>query len=173
MFYRAGFCIRAGATLVDAVVLIAINVVVGSLYLAIHDPLTTSARSDNVAVACIWSAWLAYSTMEIFFGGTLGKKLFGLRIARLDGSDDRWSLFLRWQTKQLPFIAAVAFALTQVGAIYLLGGLENGLVLIGCLFAANDDCMAWHDQWSGTAVFHAKALRTAQRIPEGEWAEIL
>jgi len=47
----------------------------------------------NLATAIVWSVWLMYSSMEIFSGGTLGKKLFGLRIARQDGKADQWRLF--------------------------------------------------------------------------------
>jgi len=64
--------------------------------------------------------------------------------------------------------------LTNLGAIRLLGGIENTVIVIGLPLCRKRRCLAWHDQWSGTAVFHAKALRLAQMAPkEGEWAEIL
>ena len=62
-----------------------------------------------------------------------------------------------WQTKQLPVIALILNSLSHVNGFRLIGGLANLIIAVGCLFAANDDRLAWHDQWSGTAVFHAKA----------------
>src|SRR5262249_4359057 len=122
--------------------------------------------------AIVWLAWLIYSTMEVFSAGTLGKKILGLRIARLDGSPDGWRLFLRWQTKQLPVIALILALLTGAGAFRLLGGSANLVIAGGCLFDVNDDHRGWYDQWSGTAVFHTAALRSA-RLPEGDWVEVL
>jgi uncharacterized RDD family membrane protein YckC len=170
---RAGFWIRAAAALLDGVLLLIISGFVGFIMVSLNDPIVEGSRSARIAGAMTWLAWLMYTTLEIFSGGTLGKKTFGLRIARADGAPDRWRLFLRWQTKQLPVIALILFELTSANAFRLLGGFASLVVAVGCLFAANDDRLAWHDQWSGTAVFHAKALRLRALPKDGEWAEIL
>jgi hypothetical protein len=41
---------------------------------------------------------------------------------------------------------------TAFPILYFLAGLASLFVLIGCLFASNDDKLTWHDQWAKTAV---------------------
>ena len=170
---RAGFWVRVTATLLDGILLVVIYVISIVSLVAMNEPVREGSRPLNVAEAIVWLAWLMYSTMEVFSAGTFGKKILGLRIARLDdGSADRWRLFLRWQTKQLPVIALILALLTGASAFRLLGGFANLIIAVGCLFAGNDDRLAWHDHWSGTAVFHAARLRAAM-LPQGEWVELL
>jgi len=94
-----------GRHVIDLILLGLIQVIVVAVLVAMGDPAVEGSRSMNLATAIVWSVWLMYSSMEIFSGGTLGKKLFGLRIARQDGKADQWRLFLRWLTKQFPAIA--------------------------------------------------------------------
>ena len=65
-------------------------------------------------------------------------------------------------------LVALAFGALERGAGAIVETFENSVVLrsfwntlwislivvIGCFFAANDDRLAWHDQWAHTAVCH-------------------
>jgi hypothetical protein len=63
----------------------------------------------------------------------------GLRIAGTDGRRaDPWRLFLRWFTKQYAWICTILFAATGARVFYMLGGFMNGVLIIGCFFAANE-----------------------------------
>jgi uncharacterized RDD family membrane protein YckC len=123
------------------------------------------AGTRGLAEAIISAVLLLYASQEIWFGATLGKRVLGLRIRRIDGELDRWNLLLRWLTKQMPVILYPLFALTGFALFYYIGGLMNALVFIGCLFAANDDKLAWHNQWSHTAVFHVRRIPAELSIP--------
>ena len=148
---RAGFWIRTLAALIDLFVLLVICIVAMLVLGMVWD--RYGRRAESVLAASIYVLWLVYTTMEIWTAGTLGKLVLGLRIAALDGSAaDKWQLFFRWSTKQLPVIALVLHAITAIPVFYVLGGITNTIIAVGCLFAANDDHLSWHDQWSGTCV---------------------
>jgi hypothetical protein len=48
------------------------------------------------------------------------------------------------------FIASLAFQPTALSA---LAGFMNGIILVGCLQALDEDKRTWHDEWARTAVF--------------------
>ncbi len=102
----------------------------------------------------IWYVpWLLYSLQEIVWASTPGKKLLNMQITCSDGSPaDRWALVMRYIGKQYPWVFAVIAGITQNAFFSYLGGLGAVIVLIGCLYAMNDDKRAWHDDWAGTAV---------------------
>ena len=74
---------------------------------------------------------------------------------------DRWRLILRWSAKQFWLFAMLLFILTSVPLFYVLSGFMSLIVIIECLFASNDDKLAWHDQWAGTAVYRRARLGSA------------
>jgi uncharacterized RDD family membrane protein YckC len=93
---------------------------------------------------------LAYTSTEVWLGRSPGKMLLGLVIAYPDGQPaDRWTLLLRWSTKYsaylVGFIASLAFQPTALSA---LAGFMNGIILVGCLQALDEDKRTWHDQWA-------------------------
>src|SRR5205814_496662 len=103
---------------------------------------------------CFLFVFAAYTFTEVFFAATPGKMILRLRIGSSDGTPaDGWRLLLRWSTKQFALLFQMLFNLTGIPLFYLLGGFGGLVVLIGCLYASNDDKQAWHDQWAGTAVF--------------------
>jgi uncharacterized RDD family membrane protein YckC len=140
---RVGFWYRVLAAVID-----------GALFLPIGLALLILLRDSPYAAAVASSvAWLAYSSLEVAAAGTPGKLVLGLRIAYPDGSTaDRWTLFLRWSTKQLPAILGLLYLLTTFVPVRLLANFAELLVLIGCLFASTDSKQAWHDRWAKTAV---------------------
>lgn len=40
-----------------------------------------------------------------------------------------------------------------------MSGVTTLFVVIGCLHASNDSKQAWHDQWSGTAVYRRQRIQ--------------
>ena len=74
---------------------------------------------------------------------------------------ERWSLILRWSAKQFWLFAMLLFILTSVPLFYVLSGFMSLIVIIGCLFASNDDKLAWHDQWARTGVYRSLRGKTA------------
>jgi len=147
--HRVGFWMRLLAALLEAVLiyLILLSIRVGSFQIPIDEDLLMSV------------VWLIYTSSEAIVGAGPGKLMLGLRVGRADGvPSDRWRLFLRWSTKQFPTLCAVLFALTGLGLLYVIAGLLNTVLLIGFLYALNEDKQAWHDQWSGTAVYRRRDL---------------
>jgi uncharacterized RDD family membrane protein YckC len=109
--------------------------------------------------------FIAYTSMEFFLAATPGKLILRQRIAGADArAAGRWRLFLRWSTKQMPLLCEFLFIFTGGTVFYYVGGLEWILVLIGCLFAANDEKLAWHDQWAGTAVIRRRSLAGSEAM---------
>ena len=137
---RVGFWLRVLAVLID----VSVVLVVSALVVMIPTLSLSQSSMDIIQL----SAWLAYTTAEVFAAGTLGKRLMGLRIANADGSPaGGWTLFLRWSTKQYPQVAMLLFLLTAYAPFRFLGGVGNFILFVGCLAATNDSKQAWHDQW--------------------------
>ena len=148
MPYRAGFWIRVLATVIDTVAMLIIATLVGFAMQTIMP--TIGGRAMQAA---IYIAWLAYTTFEVWTAATPGKMLLRLRISEQDCSPaEFWRLVLRWSTKQFWMIAYLFFLASDAGVLYALGGFSSLVVTVGCLFAANDDRLTWHDQWAHTAV---------------------
>ena len=150
---RAGFWIRLLAALIDGVVFLVLQVASNLALNSVWQRTLDADRAYAAAALVVSAGWSLYTLLEIFTAGTLGKLALGLRIRQQDGRPaDRWRLFLRWESKQLPILAAAGFALTGFIAFQLLSAFMYTIVLAGCFFAANDDHLAWHDQWAGTCV---------------------
>jgi uncharacterized RDD family membrane protein YckC len=154
-YQRVGFWRRVLATLLDAAFIFVIAFVCVIFVSALIDGAVADPESEERFVAAaIALICLLYSTMEIFTAGTLGKLILRMRIRNVDSTPaDRWTLFLRWSSKQSPMIFSLLFAFTNFAGFRLVSGLCGTIVTIGCLFAANDDKLAWHDQWAKTAVY--------------------
>jgi uncharacterized RDD family membrane protein YckC len=116
--------------------------------------------------AILYAALLAYSTLEIWTGATPGKMLLRLRISDQDCAPAMfWPRVLRWSTKWMGFILTLLFVLSDFALLYWLAGLMNLIIFIGCLHAANDDRLAWHDQWAHTAVcYRPRSYRSFDAI---------
>jgi uncharacterized RDD family membrane protein YckC len=114
---------------------------------------------ENLSGIVFYVVLLAYGTTEVLWRATPGKRLLGLVIANPDGSPaERWRLFFRWSSKYYSVLVSLIWLVTLHPAAYLLGGFMNGVLLVGFLYALNDDKRAWHDEWAGTAVHHRRRL---------------
>ena len=154
MSHRAGFWIRTLAALLDLFAMTPVYFIATTVMLAVWERVGGRVRAEAIASAILLCGWLAYTSFEIWTAGTPGKLILRLRVKSADGTPaDFWRKVLRWSTKQLPMISNLLFVLTAFGPFYLLSGFSSLVVLVGCLFAANDDHLTWHDQWSGTAVY--------------------
>ena len=161
---RAGFWIRVLAVVIDLVP--AIVLFIGAATFVTFAWGSAGGRDVEARIGEVLgdAAVLLYMSLEIWIAGTLGKRLLGLRIAAADGLPaDRWRLMLRWSTKQFPLLCALLFAATRFPLLYVIGGFTNLFVVIGCLFASNDDHLTWHDQWAGTSVVHLRPAPSAAR----------
>lgn len=153
---RVGFWWRALALLIDFVICTFL------IFLMLLTVEIVSARTierqrliQNLIIGCL----LIYTCTEVVFAGTPGKRILGLKIGCNNGtSADIWRLILRWSTKQSPLLLSLIFFATNLAPFDFLLGLSATVILIGCLFASNDDRLTWHDQWAGTAVYRARDL---------------
>ena len=137
---------------VVAMLLIAIGIAVGIDALLAS---TSYELAENGLDAVIYAVWLAYTSMETWLAATPGKMVLRLRVSNLDCTPaDFWRLFLRWSTKWSWLVLSLLFLLIEWPPLYVLSGFISLIVVIGCFFAANDDRLAWHDQWAHTAVSH-------------------
>jgi uncharacterized RDD family membrane protein YckC len=133
----AGFWIRLGADLLDALVLGAIGFVIASVFRG-----SLLALGERAAIIGAPITLLYTGVLQSHIGGgqTLAKRLLGLRVVRLDGqylSLDR--SLVRWSIMgMMCYGSAIAFALSSVTTIFslpmlaaALAGTQIALVL-GC-----------------------------------------
>ena len=110
--------------------------------------------------------WLLYMLSEVLLAASPGKLILGLRIACVDAAPaDFWRKFLRYSTKHFGVMLLLAYILTGFVGFYFISGIVNFFICVGFLFASNDDKQAWHDQWSGTAVYRSRDLLTDSAFP--------
>jgi uncharacterized RDD family membrane protein YckC len=165
MSYRTGFLIRTAAALLDLIAMVPVCVLATVVMVSLWDRVGRE-RAEWIASVLLYALWVGYSTLEIWTAGTPGKLILRMRISSVDGSPaDGWQRFLRWSTKQLPIISALLWLLTGFVPLYTLSGFSGLIVTIGCIAAINDDHLAWHDQWSRTAVFRRAKERPATISP--------
>ena len=159
---RAGFWIRALATVID---LLLGGLVVGACSVAAALALEAvdfpQRRTDYVLGIVSAVVVLAYTSTDVWFAGTPGKLLLGLRIGTAGGVPaDRWTLALRWSAKYFGYFVGLVHAITLDAGSMFLGSWANTVVIVGCLQALDERRRAWHDEWAGTAV-----LRRPRRVP--------
>jgi uncharacterized RDD family membrane protein YckC len=157
---RAGFWVRATALAIDVGVVWlsawGISYLVFLLPLSWEDPPSWLA---NLPDTLFWALLLAYGATEALWPATPGKRLLGLVIANPDGSPaDRWRIFFRWSSKYYSVLVSLIWAFTLHPAAYALASFMNLVLLVGFLYASNDDKRAWHDQWAGTAVYRRRRV---------------
>ncbi len=168
---RSGFWIRAGATAIDVIVFLifAVTIDVAEGVLEARGELTELKQRGLKAM--LVTLWLAYSSMEAMIGATAGKLACGIVITLPDGAPaPPWTRVLRWSTKQFGFAMQLIWLLSGQPLFYFLGGVVNGLVLLGCLRALGEEKRAWHDLWSHTAVVNrtrAAQMRDVHEEPVG------
>lgn len=157
---RAGFWVRAAAVTIDVCVvgLVAWALTYTTLLL-LPWPSDPPPWLANLPDTMFYVVLLAYGTSEVLWGATPGKRLLGLVIAHPDGSPaDHWRLFFRWSSKYYSALVSLIWLVTLHPAPYLLGGFMNLVLLVGFLYALNDDKRAWHDEWTGTAIYHRRRV---------------
>lgn len=153
---RAGFFLRAAALAIDAAVVLIFTGIAYYVALTMAEEKGWGLGPETwrwlLPVQLV--PWLLYSLSEVFFAATIGKVVLGLSIRTPAGTPaSTWRLFDRWSTKNYPFIVFVLYALFPHPILSFFGGFMRTIVLFGCLAAVNDDHLAWHDEWSGTAVW--------------------
>ena len=164
---RAGFWVRAVACGLDACVAGIVSMVISAAPVFLAETFTgPDWMGEQLAAILLSVVVLGYSSFEVFKAATPGKMILGLVIATPRGAPaDRWTLALRWSTKQAPLLLALAHVLTLDVLSQFLASLMNTIVLAGCLQALDEHKRAWHDEWAGTAVFHRPRAAPAPPAP--------
>ena len=154
---RAGFFIRALAFAIDAIVIFVAYAILFALVGGLD--MWPGPQRDRLSGLTFSLVLLIYTFTEVIFAATPGKLLMRLRIRTRFGPPGDWSLlFLRWSTKQSPYILMLLDSLLPNPLFKLPMGLLNVVLLCGTLAALNDDHLAWHDQWSGSSVWRVRRL---------------
>ncbi|PLR98274.1 RDD family protein [Bacillus sp. T33-2] len=105
----AGFWMRFWAYLLDLIVIGSLNrLVVYPLFRAFDIPVGVTGIFEPVSIATAVIFYLYFVLMTKFFGQTLGKMVFGLKVIDLDGSSLTWGtvLFREWIGR---FISATVY----------------------------------------------------------------
>lgn len=105
----AGFWMRFWAYLLDLVVVGSIDrILINPLFRALDIPLNESSIFAPVTIATAITFYAYFVLMTKFFGQTLGKMVFGLKVVKLEGKNLTWGtvIFREWIGR---FISATIF----------------------------------------------------------------
>ena len=168
---RRGFWIRLAASAIDAVVFLVFAVTIGVAESVMEERGQLTEAKQRGFEGMLLALWLAYTSMEALIGATAGKLATGIVITLPDGAPaPPWTRVLRWATKQCGVILGLCYALTGQGLFWVVAGIFNLVLVVGCLRVLDEDRRAWHDYWSHTAVFSRKRaaeLRDLHEEPQG------
>jgi uncharacterized RDD family membrane protein YckC len=171
--YRAGFGRRLGAALVDAVIWIIIIVIAATLsgaYDVIFDLNISLADLSNEAFMSEFETILedssqkfapifllisfAYFLCDVFFAATIGKMIFGIRIATSDRIKATLSqLFLRFSIRNIYLYFVLLSFMSSLQFFETIGFVIGICLMIGIFFVLAEKRQAFHDMIADTAVF--------------------
>lgn len=128
---QAGFWIRLGAILLD-------TLIIGLPLIFLSYILTGGASGDHYITRLI--SFLYSLLLPVLWGGyTIGKKLCGIRIAKLDGTPPTiWTMLLR------QVVSGLFYGLT----------LGIGVIISAIMVGVREDRRAIHDFIAGTEVVY-------------------
>ncbi|WP_264190935.1 RDD family protein [Mesobacillus jeotgali] len=112
----AGFWTRFWAYLLDLIVIGSINrMIINPVFRALDVPLIEDGILSPIAIATAVVFYLYFVLMTKYFGQTLGKMVFGLKVVELDGKGLTWGtvIFREWIGR---FISATIMVLYVVVA---------------------------------------------------------
>lgn len=112
----AGFWMRFWAYLLDLIVIGSVNrMILNPVFRALDVPLAESEMFAPISIATAIVFYLYFVLMTKFYGQTLGKMVFGLKVVDLDGKNLSWGtvIFREWIGR---FISATVMILYIVVA---------------------------------------------------------
>ncbi|MBT2692903.1 RDD family protein [Bacillus sp. ISL-55] len=112
----AGFWTRFWAYLLDLIVIGSVNrMIINPVFRALDVPLIEEGVLSPIAIATAVIFYLYFVLMTKYFGQTLGKMVFGLKVVELDGKGLTWGsvIFREWIGR---FISATIIVLYVVVA---------------------------------------------------------
>jgi len=170
---RIGFSPRLGAALLDFLFMTVTSLILSLIvpaneYMSLFSELG-GGNSALGAGAALFSALvtagivvnlvrLAYYSLEIIVGQSVGKMIMNIRIAGVDGEKaSTGSLFVRYLWKHGPEILSL-FVYFGIAAFGFLSVLWTIVVFIGLFWAMGKDGMALHDRVAKTAIYPKDAV---------------
>jgi uncharacterized RDD family membrane protein YckC len=168
---RSGFWIRAAAAAIDGVIFLVFAATIAVTVAVLEARGTLTEPKERIFNAMLVALWLAYTSMEATIGATAGKLACGIVITLPDAAPaPPWTRFLRWSTKQFGIVMILIWLLTAQPLFYFLGGVVNGMLVVGMLLALGEERRTWLDLWTHTAVVsrrRAAEMRAVHEEPVG------
>lgn len=161
----AGFVVRLAALVYDALLLLAVNAVLGAIIVTIGTP-SQAAAQHQIAVLPDWYrygvqmpahlaiTWLFYIHFWRKVGHTLGMQTWHLKVVRHDGALLTWGdgiARMAWASL-LPFLCGGISALLHGSNASIMISLGLGLLGNYLWMFCNARRLTWHDQLSRTVV---------------------
>jgi len=182
---RVGFGPRLGAFVIDLLIVVAIAVIVATVFMSLGMKATIFSEEDieqfrtmyklfgisgsdsdmileligTISVATI-VVQFAYSLIELMWGTSPGKLTLGLQIANMDGMRGDVTLYTkRWAVKHIQEILKFAAFIGTLSILDTIGGFLGFVIFVGCFFALSESRMALHDRIAQSAVFRKRDIR--------------
>lgn len=160
---RAGFGVRLGALIIDAIILFVIYWIVGLVFKPSID-VTADTSAEQIMAAAMaamrramlisFIVYLAYSLTEVFKAGTPGKQILKLKIVDASGNDAPTDqLWRRWAVRWGATLGlGLLYCLTGWGLFMGLYSLAGLVLFGGCFMVLGANRQALHDVIAGTAI---------------------
>jgi uncharacterized RDD family membrane protein YckC len=174
--YRVNFWKRAGAYIIDLIILAFIGAMVvmnndtfksnfANIMDGNVDPFDSefmeSFTQANLEIAPILLLIkFFYFSTEIFFAQSFGKMIFGLKIGNQNRTKaDLTQLLIRYFTKYIDIVLGLVFVLTTLSLFNTIGNIAGYIVFFGYFMVFRRERQALHDLPGKTTVFHKNAIK--------------
>lgn len=174
--YRVNFWKRAGAYIIDLIILAFVGAVVvmnndtfqsnfAYLMEGDIDPFDSkfmeSFTEANLEIAPILLLIkFFYFSTEIFFAQSFGKMVFGLKIGNHNRTKaDLTQLLIRYFTKYIDIVLGLLFVLTTLSFFNTIGSIAGYIVFFGYFMVFRRERQALHDLPGKTTIFHKNAIK--------------
>jgi len=184
-YIRVGFGPRFAAFLVDALIMIAIAVIVAMIFMSLGLKPSLFGEEEMQQMLAIYKMFgirgpeldtimefvgtisvagivvgFAYSLIELMWGTSPGKLTLGLQIARLDGTRGDISLYAkRWAVKHIKEILQFASFIAAISVLQTIGSFLGFVIFIGYFFVLSESRMTLHDRIAQSAVFRKRDIK--------------
>ena len=150
---RQGFGIRLGALIIDVLILIVLDFIIGQIFPRPVGVLRPVGGAAFIIFSNLFH--LGYTSTEIFKAASPGKMILGLKIGSETGSPATQNqLITRWAIKNSFSLLSILTIIPILGFIFgLLAFLAGVAVFVGCFLALGAQRQALHDIIAHTAVY--------------------
>lgn len=169
--FRVGFGRRLGASILDIIFVLILMMIAMQIFglmdfigsIDWSNPEEMGLKVEELTLKMLplqLAIGVIYYSMEIFFAGTLGKIILGIRIGNENREHaDMKTLLIRFFTKNINIVFTLLVLLTSVQMFSTIGTVLSFVIFFGFFMVLSDKRQALHDKIAHSAVYFSDEFK--------------